>query len=106
MPTVNRRNRDGRLEGGELPAPTLSLGDRACPALARRLSRRVWTADAAWLRLVPDLDVEVVASGLPGEPGRVGQEVHLVDVWHARAEDQLVGSDLSERVDPRPHLVG
>ena len=60
MPTVNRRNRDGRLEGGELPAPTLSLGGRACPALGRRLGRRVLTADAAWLRLVPDLDVEVI----------------------------------------------
>jgi PIN domain nuclease of toxin-antitoxin system len=37
----------------------LSLGDRACLALGRRLARRVLTADAAWPGSVPD--VEVVA---------------------------------------------
>lgn len=41
-------------------AAGLSLGDRACLALARRLGRRVLTADAAWVGLVPDVDVEVI----------------------------------------------
>lgn len=40
-------------------AAGLSLGDRACLALARRLGRRVLTADAAWVGLVPDVDVDV-----------------------------------------------
>jgi len=60
MPTVNRRNRDGRIEGGELPAPTLSLGDRACSGSRSQAQPAGLTADAAWLRLVPDLDVEVI----------------------------------------------
>jgi PIN domain nuclease of toxin-antitoxin system len=38
----------------------LSLGDRARLALGLRLGRRVLTANAAWLRLVPDVDVEVI----------------------------------------------
>jgi PIN domain nuclease of toxin-antitoxin system len=38
----------------------LSLGDRACLALGRALGRRVLTADAAWLGLVPDVDVEMI----------------------------------------------
>jgi PIN domain nuclease of toxin-antitoxin system len=38
----------------------LSLGDRACLALARRLGRRVLTADVAWVGLVPDVEVEVI----------------------------------------------
>ena len=38
----------------------LSLGNRACLALARRLGRRALTADAAWLGLVPDLEIRVI----------------------------------------------
>jgi ribonuclease VapC len=38
----------------------LSLGDRACLAVARRLGRRVLTTDRAWLGLVPGLDVELI----------------------------------------------
>ncbi|MGH2590085.1 MAG: hypothetical protein ACRDGW_04730 [Actinomycetota bacterium] len=41
-------------------AAGLSLGDRAFLALARRLGRRVLTADAAWVGLIPDADVEVI----------------------------------------------
>jgi PIN domain nuclease of toxin-antitoxin system len=41
-------------------AAGLSLGDRACLALARRLGRRVLTADVAWVGLVPDVEVEVI----------------------------------------------
>jgi ribonuclease VapC len=41
-------------------AAGLSLGDRACLALARRLGRRVLTADEAWVGLVPDVEVEVI----------------------------------------------
>jgi PIN domain nuclease of toxin-antitoxin system len=37
-----------------------SLGDRACLALGRTLGRRVLTADAFWLGLVPDVDGEVI----------------------------------------------
>jgi PIN domain nuclease of toxin-antitoxin system len=35
----------------------LSLGDRACLALGRRLARRVLTADGAWVGLIPNIDV-------------------------------------------------
>jgi ribonuclease VapC len=38
----------------------LSLGDRASLALGLRLGRRVPRANAAWLRLVSDVDVEVI----------------------------------------------
>jgi len=38
----------------------LSLGDRACLALARRLGRTVLTTDRAWSGLVPGLEVEVI----------------------------------------------
>jgi ribonuclease VapC len=38
----------------------LSLGDRACLALGLTLGRRALTADAAWLGVVPDVDVEVI----------------------------------------------
>jgi PIN domain nuclease of toxin-antitoxin system len=38
----------------------LSLGDRAYIALGGTLGRRVLTADAAWLGLVPEVDVEVI----------------------------------------------
>jgi PIN domain nuclease of toxin-antitoxin system len=38
----------------------LSLGDRACLAVARLLDRPVLTADAAWAGLVPDVDVRVI----------------------------------------------
>jgi PIN domain nuclease of toxin-antitoxin system len=36
------------------------LDDLASLALGLRLGRRVLTANAAWLRLVPDVDVEVM----------------------------------------------
>jgi ribonuclease VapC len=38
----------------------LSLGDRACLALARRLARPALTADAAWSGAVPDVDVVLI----------------------------------------------
>ena len=38
----------------------LSLGDRACLALGRRLGRPVLTADGAWSGLVPGLEVTMI----------------------------------------------
>lgn len=38
----------------------LSLGDRACLALGRLRQQPVLTADAAWLGLVPDLEVRLI----------------------------------------------
>jgi len=38
----------------------LSLGDRACIALARKLRVPAVTADRAWVGLVPAVDVEVI----------------------------------------------
>jgi len=38
----------------------LSLGDRACLALGRRLGRPVLTADRTWPELVPGLEVSVI----------------------------------------------
>lgn len=38
----------------------LSLGDRACLALARRLERPVLTADTAWARVGLDIDVHQI----------------------------------------------
>jgi len=49
----------------------LSLGDRACLALGKRLSTRVLTMDTEWAKL-PDQDVEVLsrlAEREPEEPG-------------------------------------
>jgi ribonuclease VapC len=58
---------DIAVESGRLRPLTakagLSLGDRANLALGFRLGRRVLTANAAWLRLVPDVDVEVIQEG-------------------------------------------
>jgi PIN domain nuclease of toxin-antitoxin system len=58
---------DIAVESGRLRPLTakagLSLGDRASLALGLRLGRRVLTANAAWLRLVPDVDVEVIQEG-------------------------------------------
>jgi ribonuclease VapC len=55
---------DLAVESGRLRPLTaragLSLGDRASLALGLRLGRRVLTANAAWVRLVPDVDVEVI----------------------------------------------
>src|SRR6266508_1407084 len=48
----------------------------------------------------------VIGLRLAGEPHRVGQELHLVEVRDARAEDQLVGSDLPECLDPGPYILG
>jgi PIN domain nuclease of toxin-antitoxin system len=38
----------------------LSLGDRACLALGRRLGGHVLTADGAWVGLIPDLDIAAI----------------------------------------------
>jgi PIN domain nuclease of toxin-antitoxin system len=38
----------------------LSLGDRSCLALGRRLGRPVLTTDRAWHGLVPGLEVELI----------------------------------------------
>ena len=55
---------DLAVESGRLRPLTakagLSLSDRASLALGLRLGRRVLTANAAWVRLVPDVDVEVI----------------------------------------------
>jgi ribonuclease VapC len=52
------------LESALLRATTatagLSLGDRACLAVARRLGRLVLTTDRAWDGLVPGLEVELI----------------------------------------------
>jgi ribonuclease VapC len=44
---------------GKTRAHGLSLGDRACLALARRINGRAVTADRAWAA-VEELDVEIV----------------------------------------------
>lgn len=56
---------DGQaLESALLRASTagagLSLADRACLALARRLGRTVLTADRTWRGLVPGIEVELI----------------------------------------------
>lgn len=55
---------DMAVETALLRSPTssagLSLGDRACLALGRRLGRPVLTADAAWRGAVSDVDVRVI----------------------------------------------
>jgi ribonuclease VapC len=55
---------DLAVESGRLRPLTakagLSLGDRASLALGLRLGRRVLTANTGWVRLVPDVDVEVI----------------------------------------------
>jgi PIN domain nuclease of toxin-antitoxin system len=38
----------------------LSLGDRACLALARRLGCPAVTAERSWLKLTPDIDVQLI----------------------------------------------
>jgi len=48
----------------------LSLGDRACLALARRLSCPVLTADRAWTSLALDLDIRLIRGATNwGPPG-------------------------------------
>ena len=55
---------DLALDAGVLRAATrargLSLGDRACLALARRTGSRALTCDAAWAGLDLAVDVEIV----------------------------------------------
>jgi PIN domain nuclease of toxin-antitoxin system len=41
-------------------APALSLGDRACLALAARLKATVWTTDKAWARVKVGVPVEIL----------------------------------------------
>jgi len=52
------------VEGALLRTSTaeagLSLADRACLALGRRLGRGVLTADRAWIGLIPGLEVELI----------------------------------------------
>jgi PIN domain nuclease of toxin-antitoxin system len=45
--------------------PGLSLGDRACLALARRLACPALTADRAWLTLDLDVEVKSIAESSP-----------------------------------------
>jgi PIN domain nuclease of toxin-antitoxin system len=51
-------------EAGALRATTskagLSLGDRFCLALARRMDLPAYTADAAWQPIAPDIGVRLV----------------------------------------------
>ena len=55
---------DQAVDAGRLRAATrgagLSLGDRACLALARTLDAPVLTADRAWANLDLGLDIEVI----------------------------------------------
>mgnify|MGYP001813721253 FL=1 len=50
---------DGAVIRSELPRSGLSLGDRACLALAHSRGLPVITADRAWLDLAAPLEVEV-----------------------------------------------
>jgi ribonuclease VapC len=63
-PEEARFDEDLALEAALLRPVTrhagLSLGDRACLALARRLARPALTADAAWSGAVPDVDVVLI----------------------------------------------
>ena len=57
-------DRQGALIAGSLVAETqaegLSLGDRCCLALTKRLDAPVFTADRSWSRIGPAIGVEVV----------------------------------------------
>jgi PIN domain nuclease of toxin-antitoxin system len=44
----------------ETKAFGLSLGDRACLALAKRQQVTVWTADKVWKKLKVDVPVELI----------------------------------------------
>ena len=62
--TVQPFTREDALTAADLALPTrgsgLSLGDRACLALAKRLSVPAVTADRAWVTLDLDIEVRVV----------------------------------------------
>ena len=49
----------------ETRAAGLSLGDRACLALARQLNRPVLTADRAWAGLSAGVEVRLIRQGPP-----------------------------------------
>jgi ribonuclease VapC len=57
-------SRDDALAAARLRAPTrhlgLSLGDRACLALAQRLKLPAFTADSAWTELDIGIDVRLI----------------------------------------------
>lgn len=61
---VHPLSEDDAFLAGELRTPTrsagLSLGDRGCLALARRLDGAVLTTDRAWQRLDLGLDIRVI----------------------------------------------
>jgi len=62
--TVHAHDTEDAVESGLLRMTTrgkgLSLGDRACLALARKLNLPAVTANRAWADLADDLGVEVV----------------------------------------------
>jgi ribonuclease VapC len=62
--TVEAFNAADAVETGRLRPLTraagLSLADRACLALARRLAASVLTADLAWMSLTLDVDVRAI----------------------------------------------
>jgi len=57
-------NEEDAMSTGLLRSQTrragLSLGDRACIALARKLRLPAVTADRAWVGLIPEVDVEAI----------------------------------------------
>lgn len=61
--TIVAADEDLAFDASELYMPTrgagLSLGDRFCLALARRLGRRVLTTDRAWLKITEAVDVRI-----------------------------------------------
>jgi len=62
--TVHAHDAEDAVESGLLRTATkgkgLSLGDRACLALAKKLNLPAVTADRAWAELADDLGVEIV----------------------------------------------
>jgi ribonuclease VapC len=63
-PRVHAHDEQLAIDAGVMHASTrklgLSLGDRACLALARRLSATALTTDRAWSRVDVDVAIEVI----------------------------------------------